>query len=102
VEPGAGNTVQVLAKERIRADSEKEADEVLKNLTLTIEQQGNDVLAKARYSRGAAGWFGTQPVQVDFVVTVPGRYSTDLKTSGGNITVAISPERWRRAPAAET
>jgi hypothetical protein len=86
VEPGAGNTVQVVAKERIHADSEKEADEVLKNLTLTIEQQGNDVLAKAHYHR-AGGWFGSQPVQVDFVVTVPGRYSTDLKTSGGNIAV---------------
>ena len=87
VEPGAGNAVTVVAKERIRADSDKDADEVLKNLTLAIEQQGNDVSAKARYSRGPGSWFGSQPVQVDFVVTVPGRYSTDLKTSGGNITV---------------
>jgi hypothetical protein len=87
VAPGAGDTVKVVARERIRAGSEAEADEMLKNLTLTIEQQGNDVTAKARYNRGASGWFGSQPVQVDFVATVPGRYSTDLKTSGGNITV---------------
>ena len=87
VEPGAGDTVKVTAKERIRAGSEAEADEVLKDLTLTIEQQGHDVSAKARYNRGASGWFGSQRVQVSFVVTVPGRYSTDLKTSGGNITV---------------
>ena len=87
VEPGAGDTVKVLAKEKIRASSEAEADEVLKDLTLTIEQKGNDVTAIARYNRDRSNWFGSQPVQVDFIVTVPGRYSTDLKTSGGNITV---------------
>jgi hypothetical protein len=81
VEPGAGDTVKVVAKEKIRAD------ELLKDLTLTIEQQGNDVTAIAKYHGGAGGWFGNNRVQVSFVVTVPGKYSTDLHTSGGNITV---------------
>jgi DUF4097 and DUF4098 domain-containing protein YvlB len=87
VEPGAGDAVKVVAKERIRADSDAEADQVLKDLTLTIEQKGNDVSAKALYKRGAGSWFGSQPVQVDFIVTVPGRFNTALKTSGGNISV---------------
>lgn len=87
VEPGAGDTVRVVAKEKIRAGNDAEADELLKNLTLTIEQQGNDVTAIAKYHRGAGGWFGNTPVQVSFVITVPSRYNTDLRTSGGNVTV---------------
>lgn len=88
VEPGAGTMVKVVAKERIRADSDAQADELLKNLDLTIEQQGNDVTATAKYERKLANWFGSwPPVQVDFIVTVPSRYNTDLKTSGGNVTV---------------
>jgi hypothetical protein len=90
VEPGSGDTVKVIAKEKIRADSEAEADQVLKDLELTIEQQGNDVTAIAKYHRGAGSWgswFGNTPVQVSFVVTVPSRYSTDLRTSGGDIAV---------------
>jgi hypothetical protein len=87
VEPGAGDTVKVVAKEKIRADSEAEADKILKDLELTIEQEGNDVTAIAKYRGGAGGWFGNNRVQVSFVVTVPGRYNTDLHTSGGNITV---------------
>jgi hypothetical protein len=87
VDPGSGDTVKVVAKEKIRADSEAEADQVLKDLELTIEQHGSDVTAIAKYNRGAGSWFGNTPVQVSFVVTVPSRYNTDLRTSGGNITV---------------
>ena len=87
VDPGAGDAVKVVAKERIRASSDAEADDILKDLTLTIEQQGNDVSAVAKYTR-ATGWFsGRQPVQVDFVVTVPSQYSATLRTSGGNLEV---------------
>jgi hypothetical protein len=86
VEPGAGNTVKVVAKEKIRASDDEEANEVLKDLKLTIEQQGNDVTAVAKY-RGARSWFGNNRVQVSFVITVPTRCSADLQTSGGNISV---------------
>jgi hypothetical protein len=87
VDAGSGNVVKVVAKEKIRADSDAEADEVLKDLELTIEQQGNDVSAVAKYGKKLGSWFGSTPVQVDFIVTVPSRYNTDLKTSGGNVTV---------------
>jgi hypothetical protein len=89
VEPGAGDTVKVLAKETIRADSDAEADELLKDLTLTIEQRGNDVVAKSKYASTPFGFhFGSwPPVQVSFVITVPVRYHADLHTSGGGIEV---------------
>ena len=89
VEPGAGDTVKVVARQKIRANTDAEADELLKDLTLTIEQQGNDVVAIAKYPDKPFGWLrgSWPPVQVDFIVTVPNRYNTDLHTSGGDIAV---------------
>ena len=89
VESGAGDTVKVVAKEVIRADNDAEADTLLKDLALTIEQQGNDVVAKAKYASTPLDFhFGSwPPVQVSFVVTVPAHYHTDLHTSGGSIKV---------------
>ena len=82
-------TVKVVARERIRAGSEAEADEILKKLNLTIEQQAGGVSATARYERQLPGfhWGSWPPVQVDFTVTVPEHYNVDLRTSGGDVTV---------------
>lgn len=89
VVPGGDAVVRVKAKQRIRADSEAEADELLKKLELTLEQSGNDVRLAARYERRASGFhFGSwPPVNVDFEVTVPAAFATELRTSGGNISV---------------
>jgi hypothetical protein len=89
VQSAAVPTVTVVAREEIRAGSDAEADEVLKKLTLTIEQTGNDVSAVADYEKSLVGfhWNGA-PVTVNFVVTVPVAYNADLKTSGGNISVS--------------
>ena len=86
VRPGSGNEVKVVARQRFRADSEDEADSIAKNLTLTIEQNGNDVEASARFGQGTFRW-GRTPVSVDFIVTVPSTYNAELKTSGGNLHV---------------
>ena len=90
VTPGAEATVRVTGKQRIRASSETEADDLLKKLELTIEQNGNDVRVVSRYEqrRDRLFNFGSwPPVQVDFVITVPAGFATDLNTSGGGITV---------------
>jgi len=87
VESGDVSTVKVVAHERIRASSDAEADDVLKKLNLTIEQSGNDVSAVAEYEKDFGLHWNWPPVSVSFVVTVPARYSADLKTSGGNIAV---------------
>ncbi len=86
---GSDKTVKVTAKQRIRANSEAEADEILAKLELTMNQMGNDVTVVSRYERKPAGFsFGSwPPVQVDFTVTVPANYSTDLRTSGGGVSV---------------
>ncbi len=90
VTPGTDATVRVTAKQRINATTEAEADDVLKKLELTLEQKGNDVSVVAR-CEPRKGWFATfsswPPVQVDFVISVPAGYATELNTSGGGISV---------------
>ncbi len=83
------NTVKVTARERIRAGTEAEADELLKDLDLHIEQTGNDILAAAKYGRESIGFhfFSWPPVNVSFVVSVPASFSAELHTSGGGIAV---------------
>ena len=82
--------VHILVKQEIRASTDREADEILTKLSLTLEQAGNDVTAEAKYEkRGAGSWFGNwPPVTVSFVVTVPKNFNLNLNTSGGNISVA--------------
>ncbi|HEY0946250.1 MAG TPA: DUF4097 family beta strand repeat-containing protein [Opitutaceae bacterium] len=91
VEPGSGNEVKVVARQVFpRADSDAEADEVLKDVEFELTQTGNDVSAIVRSEKkGGMGWFGGgwPPVRVHFTVTVPSRYQVDLKTSGGDVRV---------------
>lgn len=89
VQPSSDNAVHVVAKERFRTDSDTEADDILKNLSLTIEQSGDSVKAVSKYEKDIAGfhWGSWPPVQVSFVVTVPTSYNVDLKTSGGDIKI---------------
>jgi len=89
VSPADDGVVKITAHEKIRASSEAEADELLKKLELTFDQNGGDVTASAKYEREALGFhFGSwPPVEVSFTVTVPASFATDLRTSGGGITV---------------
>ena len=80
--------VKITAMQRIRADTESEADEILKKFALTFDAQDSEVSATAKYARPVTGvrW-GRNPVEVDFIVTVPAKFSAKLKTSGGAIVV---------------
>lgn len=82
--------VRITAKQVIRASTDMEADELLQDLTLTFEQNGNDIVAEAKYAKGATGFhFGSwPPVSVSFTVTVPRSFNLNLNTSGGDIAVA--------------
>lgn len=81
--------VRVVARQTIRADSDQEADELLKDLQFRLEQQGNDVVAEAKYEKERSGfhWKNWPPVTVDYTVTVPRTYNLALRTSGGDIEV---------------
>lgn len=89
VQTSADATVKVVAREKIRASTDAEADEILQKLALTIEQSADGVSAIAKYEKKLAGfhWGSWPPVQVDFTVTVPANYNVELKTSGGDVVV---------------
>ena len=88
VQTGDVKEIHITAKETIHTNSEKEADEMLEKLELSIEQKGNDVSAEAKYERNSWGiHWGQTPVTVDFVITVPDHFNADLHTSGGDIIV---------------
>lgn len=80
-------TVKIVARERIRADSETEADDLLKKLDLRMEQAGSDIVIVSKYERQPSGFrFASwPPVQVDFEVWVPTAFSAELRTAGGGI-----------------
>lgn len=81
--------VRITVRKVINAPTEREADGLLEPLMLKIGQSDGGVTAEARYEKkSTGGWFKNwPPVQVDFLVTVPSRYHTDLKTSGGDVEV---------------
>lgn len=87
VKAGTGDRVQVIARQVVRAQTEAKADEILAKLELTIEQQGNDVVAKAKYPNSGFNFGVWPPVTVNFEVTVPASYNVELRTSGGDIRV---------------
>jgi hypothetical protein len=83
------NEVRIVVKQIIQASNEQEADKILKRLTLTLDQTGNNVVAEAKYPNPPNGWSGNwPPVTVSFEVTVPRRFNLNLSTSGGEIAVA--------------
>lgn len=89
VTPSSDSTAKVTAKQKIKADSDAEANELLQKLELVIEQQGNDLVLRAKYEKQPSGfrWGSWPPVQVDFVVSVPAGFASELSTSGGSITL---------------
>lgn len=89
VRPSSESGVKITAKQRIRTNSEAEADELLKSLTLTFEQEGNNVRVVSKYAKKPAGFrIGAwPPVSVDVVVSLPASFATEIKTSGGSVTL---------------
>src|SRR5687768_2040911 len=87
--PSDDAVVRIRAKQKINASTDAEADELLKKLHLSFEQHGNDVRVNSKYEQKPAGFRfrSWPPVQVDFEVTVPRAFATELNTSGGSITV---------------
>lgn len=85
---GSDSEVRVVARQRFpRAKTDVEADEIMRDLTFELKQDGNNVSVVTKQER-RLGFNWSNRVQIDFTITVPSRYSTDLRTSGGDISVA--------------
>lgn len=75
--------VEMYVKRRGKHVEPGEAD--LDNWDITVEKNGNTVYAKAK-RRGRGGW-GNNSYNVSFVVYTPVSITTDLRTSGGSISL---------------
>ncbi len=66
--------------------SQAELDERLADYIITVEAQGNTLVATAKRKRDKMNW--KNGVSIAFRVYVPRRMATDLRTSGGSISLS--------------
>jgi hypothetical protein len=94
VEPGsievktAGDSqivVDVLRK--IERASDSRAEEILAKHEVNFEQQGNDLIIRAKFPTEWFRLWRRSNLQVRYVVSIPTEFNVDLKTSGGGIRV---------------
>ena len=85
-----GPNVTVRLEQDLRAQDDAEADARLAEHDVTLEQEGETVTLKVK-GPGSQGWTGLfRRPKVRFTATVeaPAHVALDLRTSGGNITLA--------------
>jgi len=90
VKSGSKDTVKVKVFRKVRAASQKKVREVLDDFDIEFKQDGKNLFIDADYKKSRRGflWFGRKRLRVKFVITVPQKYSVDLRTSGGSISVS--------------
>lgn len=90
VESGSKDMIRVKVFRKVRVSSQKKAREILNDFDIEFNQDGKNLFIDAEYKRNRRGffWFGRNRLRVKFVVTVPHKYSVDLRTSGGSISVS--------------
>ncbi len=83
------DTLKVEVIRKVFAEDREEVDKILKNLEVTCTQRGDDVNMAISIKKA---WFSVsgrrkQRLNLLCLISVPGKYSIDLKTSGGSISV---------------
>lgn len=85
---GPAGTARVVLTEKIRADNDAEADQLLERFEITCTQQGDEVKLVVKQKKGFGfNWSGQRKVEFRPVITVPADVRLDLDTSGGSITI---------------
>lgn len=68
--------------------SKEEAEERLQDYELTIVQEGETLVCKAKRKNENEKWDWKKSLSISFKITVPEKTTTDLATSGGSIHLA--------------
>jgi hypothetical protein len=88
VTPSDGSEITVDVVRKVHRDGNKEAEATfLKDRPVTISQEGNTVTVRARSNSKNWSWRGSQRTEGKYMVKVPSRFNTDVRTSGGSISV---------------
>ncbi len=85
-----GGAVEVEVVRKAGVFWRSNGEEILKQHEITVAQQGNDVRIHSEFKGSRRwSWFGGgQRLSVRYLISVPKNYNTDLKTSGGGISIS--------------
>jgi DUF4097 and DUF4098 domain-containing protein YvlB len=93
VEPGAievktsgESQIVVDVLRKVERASDARAEELFRQHEVSFEQQGNDLIVRAKFPNGFLRR-NRSGLQVRYVVSIPTEFNVDLKTSGGGIRV---------------
>jgi len=89
IEVKTGDGAQVVAQvyRRVERGSDARAEDVLRQHEVGFEQQGNNVIIRARFPDEDYRRWRRPNLQVRYVISIPAEFNVDLKTSGGGISV---------------
>jgi hypothetical protein len=82
---GDSSAVAIEIERKVSAESREEADELLKQLSLEMVQQGDGVkvVAKVPERRNDS----QRPIHLAFRISIPRNYSVDLQNVGGSAAI---------------
>ena len=90
IETGRDNVVKVKVIRKVRTSNEQKAQRVFEKYRIDFFHSDSDVTIKTDDRVGRSGffsWLKGVNFKVRYIVTVPGKYNLDLRTSGGSISV---------------
>jgi DUF4097 and DUF4098 domain-containing protein YvlB len=86
VNSAGSDEVRIDVEREVRGASDAEAQQDLAQLRLDFRQEGRDVYIEAKRDHSFGFNWGNR-LRLRFAITVPAKYSLDVKTGGGSITV---------------
>jgi hypothetical protein len=90
VNPGSGDVIKVKVIRTVSTSNEKKAQEIFKENKIDFHHSGRDVTIKTDdhvCRKGLFSWFRDINFRMHFIITIPGKYNLNLKSSGGSISV---------------
>jgi hypothetical protein len=72
---------------KVEGAGDTRAEEILRQHEVNFEQQGNDLMIRAKFPHENFRLWRRPGLQVRYIVSIPTEFNVDLKTSGGGIRV---------------
>ncbi len=89
VSTNATSEVVVDVFRKVSRRNKSDEEEFLRERPVTFSQDGDTVTIRSRrQKKGPDSWRGSQRTEGKYTLTVPARFNTQLKTSGGGIAVS--------------
>src|SRR5262249_54658356 len=85
VKTGGGSRIVVDVFRRVERTSDFRVEDILRQHEVNFEQQGNNVIIRAKFPHEDFRRWRHTGLQVRYVVSIPTEFNVDLKTSGGGI-----------------